>query len=254
MHQLNFTFMTKKLLFATIIILLIGLQPVKAQNANNSDTKWYSFITEKHNVPKHAVSLQVPFNPRKLGIGARYSYNFTDILRFTVDADWYFYTGPKGCMKTITPDLSTKGTTQWGRQLDINANINLVFGDGNFNFYLIAGFYGSLGHSKIDKLLKDLYSAITSDTSDDDFSDDDGDDPFGDDGNRDGGNIYHDEDGNSYIYTDKVKKYYTSGFGINAGFGVELQTSDRSRFFIEQQLSLGLMTVWMPKIGWSYCF
>ena len=240
--------MTKKLLFATIIMILIGFQPVKAQEDKPSETKWYTFITEKHEVPKHAVSVQVPFNPRKLGIGARYSYNFTDILRFTVDADWYFYTGPKGCMKTITPDLSKKGTTQWGRQLDLNANINLVFGDGNFNFYLIAGFYGSLGHSKLSKFLKELYSSITSDTSDDEFNDGENNDT------DDRGNIYHDEDGESYVYTDRVKKYYTSGFGVNTGFGVELQTSDRSRFFIEQQLSIGLMTVWMPKVGWSYCF
>ena len=236
--------MTKKLLFAAIIVLLMGFQPVKAQNDKNSDTKWYSFITEKHNVPKHAVSVQMPFNPRKVGIGARYAYNFTDILRFSVDADWYFYTTPKGCMKTITPDLTKKGTTQWGRQLDINANVNLVFGDGNFNFYLIVGFYGSLGHSKIDKLIKEMYSAIVTDggdESDDDLEPSDS-------------NIYHDDDGEAYIYTNKVKNYYTSGFGVNAGFGLELQTSDHSRFFIEQQVSIGLMTTWMPKFGWSWCF
>ena len=227
--------MTKKLLIASFIMLFLGLPTVKAQEN-----------TKIHKVPKHAVSIQMPVNNKKLGIGARYSYNFTNILRFTVDADWYYATFPKGKMNTITPDLTKKGKTPWGRQLDLNANVNLVFGEGNFNFYMIAGFYASLGHSKIDKLLKDLYSALTSETSDDGDSYDDG--------NRDDGNIYYDDDGKAYIYTDKVKKYYTSGFGVNAGFGVEYQLSERNRVFIEQQVSLGLMTTWMPKLGWSYCF
>ena len=220
----------KKLLFTVIITILIGFQSINAQNK------------EVYQVPKHAVSVQMPVNKKKIGIGVRYSYDFTNILRFTVDADWYYATFLSGRMNTITRDETKKGTTQWGRQFDLNANINLVFGDGNFNFYLIAGFYGSLGHSKIDKILKEMYFALTSDN--DDYSGGDDTDP----------NFYYDEDGTSYIYTDKIGKYYTSGIGVNAGFGVELQTSERSRFFIEQQVSVGLMTIWMPKLGWSYCF
>lgn len=224
--------MTKKLLIAAFIMLFLGIPAVNAQEHTNV-----------YKVPKHAVSVQMPINPRKMGIGARFSYNFTSILRFTVDADWYCITFPKGRMKTITRDLTKTGTTPWGRQFDINANANLVFGDGNFNFYLIVGFYSSMGYSKTGKLVKDLYTSLVSNGSDDYYDTEDYD-----------GNIYYDEEGNSYIYTDRVSKYYSQGIGINAGFGAELQTSERSRFFIEQQVSLGLMTAWMPKLGWSYCF
>ena len=223
--------MTKKLLFTALIGLFLGISALQAQNEKTI-----------YNVPKHAVSVQMPLNSRKIGIGARYSYQFTNILRFTVDGDWYYYTFPKGRVKTITRDLTTKSTANWGRQFDINANANLVFGDGNFNFYLIVGFYGSLGHSRIDKFLVDMYGAISGGGS---ISADDGID-----------NIYYDEseDGKAYIYSDRLNQFYTYGVGVNAGFGVELQTSERSRFFIEQQASIGLMMVWMPKFGWSYCF
>ena len=223
--------MTKKLLFTALIALFLGSSALQAQNQKTI-----------YNVPKHAVSVQMPLNSRKIGIGARYAYQFTNILRFTVDADWYYYTFPKGRVNTITRDLSTKSTANWGRQFDINANANLVFGDGNFNFYLIVGFYSSLGHSRIDKFLVDMYGAISG-----------GGGTISDDGVD---NIYYDEDedGKAYIYTDRINQFYTYGIGVNAGFGVELQTSERSRFFIEQQASIGLMMVWMPKFGWSYCF
>ena len=223
--------MTKKLLFTALIALFLGSSALQAQNEKTI-----------YNVPKHAVSVQMPLNSRKIGIGARYAYQFTNILRFTVDADWYYYTFPKGRVNTITRDLSTKSTANWGRQFDINANANLVFGDGNFNFYLIVGFYSSLGHSRIDKFLVDMYGAISG-----------GGGTISDDGVD---NIYYDEDedGKAYIYTDRINQFYTYGIGVNAGFGVELQTSERSRFFIEQQASIGLMMVWMPKFGWSYCF
>lgn len=223
--------MTKKLLFAALIALFLGSSALQAQNEKTI-----------YNVPKHAVSVQMPLNSRKIGIGARYSYQFTNILRFTVDTDWYYYTFPKGRVNTITRDLSIKSTANWGRQFDINANANLVFGDGNFNFYLIVGFYSSLGHSRIDKFLVDMYGAISG-----------GGEVDTDDGIE---NIYYDEDedGKAYIYSDRLDKFYTYGIGVNAGFGVELQTSERSRFFIEQQASIGLMMVWMPKFGWSYCF
>ena len=225
--------MAKKLLLTALIMLMLGIPAVKAQKAD-----------KVYEAPKRAVSVQVPVNSKKLGIGARFSYDFTKILRFTVDADWYYASFGKGRMNTITRDLTKKGTTQWGRQFDLNANVNLVFGDGNFKFYLIAGFYGSLGHSKIDKFLHEMYTAITSDTGFDDNDDDDNSDP----------NIYHDEDGESYVFTDKISKFYTSGIGVNAGFGVEYQLSERNRIFIEQQASIGLMTVWMPKLGWTWCF
>lgn len=225
--------MTKKLLCTALIALFLGSSALQAQN----EKKIY-------NVPKHAVSVQMPLNSKKIGIGARYAYQFTDILRFTVDADWYYYTFPKGRVNTITRDLTTKSTANWGRQFDLNANANLVFGDGNFNFYLIVGFYTSLGHSRMGKILADVYNAVSGGGE---VTYDDGVD-----------NIYYDydedENGKAYIYTDRLDQFYSFGIGVNAGFGVELQTSERSRFFIEQQASVGLMMVWMPKFGWSYCF
>jgi hypothetical protein len=235
--------MTKKLLFAALIALFLGFSNLQAQNEKNSENSGkenIEFKNKKFNVPKHAVSVQMPLNSRKIGIGARYAYQFTDILRFTVDTDWYYYTFPKGRVNTITRDLSTISTANWGRQFDLNANVNLVFGDGNFNFYLIVGFYTSVGHSRIDKFIVDMFGAINGDG---DVDYDDGID-----------NIYYDDEGEAYIYTDRIDQFYTYGIGVNAGFGVELQTSERSRFFIEQQAAIGLMMVWMPKLGWSYCF
>lgn len=235
--------MIKKLLFAALIALFLGFSNLQAQNEKNSENSGQEnieFKNKKFNVPKHAVSVQMPLNSKKIGIGARFSYQFTDILRFTIDADWYTYTFPKGRVNTISRDLRTISTANWGRQFDLNANANLVFGDGNFNFYLIVGFYTSLGHSRIGKILADVYSAVSGDWE---ITYDDGVD-----------NIYYDDEGNAYIYTDRLDQFYSAGIGVNAGFGVELQTSERSRFFIEQQASLGLMMVWMPKFGWSYCF
>ena len=246
--------MTKKLLFTALIALFLGTSALQAQNVNeskNSDKENIEFKNKKFVVPKHAVSVQMPLNSKKIGIGARYAYQFTDILRFTVDADWYYYTFPKGRVNTIMrdpttgqADLSTKSTANWGRQFDLNANVNLVFGDGNFNFYLIVGFYTSLGHSRMGKILADVYNAVSGGGE---VTYDDGID-----------NIYYDydedENGKAYIYTDRLDQFYSFGIGVNAGFGVELQTSERSRFFIEQQASIGLMMAWMPKFGWSYCF
>ena len=172
---------------------------------------------------RFAFSAQLPFNYNKIGIGMRFSYNFTDILRFSLDGDYYFYTRPGRTFNTIT-NAGVKDKMGWGRMVDVNPNLNFVFGEKNFHFYLITGVYFSYGYRELTNGLVGLA----------------------------GGGNYVVID-NEYYYK-KESLVPSLGIGFNGGCGIEFQTTDNLRLFFEQQLSLGLMTSWMAKLGASYCF
>ena len=56
------------------------------------------------------------------------------------------------------------------------------------------------------------------------------------------------------LITNKDKLRYVVGIGANVGCGVEYQITDKYRVFLDQQISIGVMSCWMAKIGGAYCF
>ena len=173
---------------------------------------------------KAAFSLQLPYNFYKLGIGARFAYDFTDALRFTLDGDYYYYNNPARRFHTINSAGET-GTMGWGKIWDVNPNLNFVYGENDFHFYLIFGIYFSYGYKESANTIVNIL--------------------------EDGGNA---EEINHETYYYKDKLISSVGVGLNGGCGIEFQVSDSFRWFFEQHLSLGLMTSWMAKLGISYCF
>lgn len=206
--------MFKRLLLAVLLTLVLGLPTIQAQSKQSTREN------------KHAITLQMPFNGNKTGLGLKYSYDFTDILRFNFESNYYWGMGDHRKFNTITQS-GEKGYDYWGRHFDIDANLNFVFGDGNFHFYLISGIYVALGYSELDQSLNDFGSE---------------------------GAYGEDIDGVYYYYEDKVVGSYKVGVGVNLGFGMEYQISEKIRMFLDQQLAAGMMTSWMARIGVSYCF
>lgn len=181
---------------------------INAQNSNPSKKK----------ANKHALSLQVPFNGNKAGLGLRFSYDFTKVLRFTIDGDYYFYSSDNRKFYTISSS-GALGYGYYGRQWDVNINLNFVFGEKDFHFYLITGLYYATGFHDLNRIVDD-----------------------------NGVIINH----QIYYYEDRVE--YGPGFGVNLGCGIEYQCSDKIRIFVDQQLGVGILTSWMAKLGCAYCF
>lgn len=135
--------MIKRILLAGLLTLALGMPYMKAQDSYLPETNTNDAVqiqpvlnatssTFNRTPNKFAIAPQVAYNGNKLGAGLRLSYDFTDALRFTLDGDYYFYRA-KGAYK--------------GRIADMNANLNFVFGNGDFHFYLITGVYLSYGYS-----------------------------------------------------------------------------------------------------------
>lgn len=220
-----------------LMLLFLGIPSLKAQDAYIAENKTLDMMLAPatpaptpFDAPKHAFAIQMPFNGNKFGLGLRYSYDFTKICRFSLDCSYYFYTAPERKFKTITRS-GVKGEKPWGRTFDFNPNVNFVFGNGNFHFYMITGFYISFGYSELDAAVHEV-SEI-----------------FGE------GFIWQDPDtGEEYYYEDRLDDLSDAGFGVNLGFGIEVQATERIRWFLEQHLALGLMTSFMPMMGLSICF
>lgn len=225
--------MIKKVLLTGLLTLFFGTFAMQAQDVYLSETSTNDAIliqagqnatlsNAKRTPNKFAVAPLLAYNGNKLGAGLRFSYDFTDVLRFCLDGNYYFYTTPTRRFLTIT-QTGEKGTEAWGRMFDVNPNLNFVYGNGNFHFYVIAGLYFSIGYSQIINELDGL-------------------------------------DGSQGVYINKQYYYYKEkldygvGIGINGGCGIEFQITDGFRLFFDQQLSLGLMTAWMAKLGGAFCF
>ena len=222
--------MAKKLLFTAFIMLLLGISSVNAQEKT------------KLNVPKHAVSVQLPLSLTKAGIGVRFSYDYTNNLRFTIDGNYYFYSSNRAQKRTVDRnDLTKTGTIAWGRRADLNFNANFIFGKDKFHIYLIAGFYTTVGYSNAKKIVGAFYDLATLGEIQDD-PDDDGVDNY----------VYLD-DGKKYYYKDRLDKFFSFGGGLNAGFGAEYQINERGRIFLEQHAAIGSMIGVFVKIGYTWC-
>ena len=222
--------MAKRLLFTTFLMLLLGFQTVNAQDKH------------KLNVPKHAVSVQIPLSLTKAGIGARFSYDYTDNLRFTIDGNYYFYSSIRAQKRTVDRDDLTKtGKIAWGRRADLSFNANFKFGKDNFHIYMIAGFYLTVGYSNAKKIVGAVYDLAT--LGEIQNTDDDGIDDY----------VYGD-DGYKYYYTDRLKKMFNFGGGLNVGFGADYQINEHNRVFLEQHAALGSMLGVFVKLGYTWCF
>ena len=200
--------MFKRLLLTGLLTIILCLPTIQAQTKSTRENR-------------HAFTLQMPFNNNKVGVGLKYSYDFTKILRFNLESNYYFGLGDNRKFNTITTS-GEKGYNYWGRHFDFDVNLNFVFGDGNFHFYLITGLYVSVGY-------KEAHQAIN-----------------GQPGITLGNTFYY--------YKDEVEKVYGVGLGVNLGFGIEYQISEKIRVSLDQQLAAGGLISWMARVGVSYCF
>ena len=144
--------MVNKLLLVGLLTFVFGMTSTKAQDSYLSETNTNDVVliqagqnatlsTANRTSKKFAVAPQLAYNGNKLGAGLRLSYDFTDALRFSLDGDYYFYTAKGGYA---------------GRLMDLNPNLNFVFGNGDFHFYMITGIYFSIGYSMLLDDLTDL--------------------------------------------------------------------------------------------------
>ncbi len=173
---------------------------------------------------KLSLGVQGAFNFNKTGVGARFGYDFTDILRFTVDGTYYLTA--KNSMN-VFQGTQVIETLNKGRLWDANVNLNFVFGEKNFHFYLISGLGFTYGYK---------FGFV------DDF----------------GHNIYN-ANGTYVGYgitEDEMDKCHRIGVSLNAGCGIEWQITPAIRWNLEQSLNIGLpsLTTWMCKTGIAYCF
>lgn len=230
--------MTKKLLFTAFLMLLFGLQAVNAQENSNLDNK----PLRLSNLPNHAISIQLPVSLTKVGIGVRFSYDYTPNLRFTIDGNYYFHSSRRATKYTVDRyDTLNRGTIAWGRRADLNFNANFIFGREQFHIYLIAGFYTTVGYSQAGKIMSTVYDLVTLGEitiTEDDFIE----------------NTVYLDDGKKYYYKDRLDRFFTFGGGINVGFGAEYQINQRSRIYFEQHAAIGSMVGIFIKAGYSWCF
>lgn len=171
---------------------------------------------------KLSLGLQGAFNFNKTGVGARFGYDFTDILRFTVDGTYY-----STANETLDVYQGTKltNTLNKGRLWDANVNLNFVFGEKNFHFYLISGLGFTYGYKfglVFDREIYDNYGNVVA---------------YG-------------------ITEDDVWECQRIGVSLNGGFGIEWQITPAFRWNLEQTLNIGLpsLSTWMCKTGVAYCF
>ncbi len=225
----------KKTLLTLVVFFCLGVSFAKAQDAFVSESILNESLllqTSPSTSPlptdsnkKMAVGLYLGNTISRTGVGLNWSYDFTKILRFSLDGNYYLYGRPGIRFNTITP-TGEKGESFWGRDYDVNANLNFVFGDGNFHFYLLTGLYFAHAYRE---------SKNTGGIFDLGLFDD---------------NSSVGEDGKTYYNTDDLKG--SIGFGLNTGCGIEYIISDAVRISLDHQLSLGILTMWSLRLGVSY--
>lgn len=182
---------------------------------------------------KFAVGMRVPYNFTRFGLGVNASYNFTKVLRFSLGFDYYLTAKESKHFKTIDPS-GNKGEDFWGWKWNFSPNLNFVFGDGDFHFYIIGGLYLSGGYHQIASLLTSDWTPEYDENGYVDYGD------------------YVVIKGEDYFKTDKIVNGI--GIGVNIGCGIEYQVSEKFRISLDQELSLGLRTNWMMHLGAAYCF
>ena len=230
--------MTKKLLYTAFLMFLFGLQAVNAQENSNFE----NHSLRLSNLPKHAISFQIPVSLTKAGVGVRFSYDYTENVRFTIDGNYYFHSSRRATKYTVDRyDTLNTGTIAWGRRADLNFNANFIFGREQFHIYLIAGFYTTVGYSQAGKIMSTVYDLVTLGEitiTEDDFIE----------------NTVYLDDGKKYYYKDQLDKFFSFGGGLNVGFGAEYQIDQHNRLYFEQHAAIGSMVGIFIKAGYSWCF
>lgn len=198
----------KKFVMIATILVAMSFSGVKSQNN------------------KHSVGIETSYNFLKAGIGARYGYDFTNILRFTIDGTYYLTSSRS---LDVYKGTSKTRTLRNGRLWESNANINLVFGEKKFHFYLLTGIGFAYGY-KVKGLL-DSFKDLK----------------------------LYDENGNYIgegITESQVSSHSRIGLSLNGGCGIEWQITPNFCWNFEQSLNIGLpsLTTWMWRTGVAYCF
>lgn len=206
--------MKKLVIVIALICAGMGLNGVNAQ--------------DKQDKKDVSIGVQGAFNPNKTGVGVRLGFDFTEILRFTLDGTYYLTA--KKTMDVFQGETITRTLNQ-GRLWDGNINLNFVFGRNNFHFYLITGLGITYGYK-----FNGLTDAL-------------------------GGFAYDhtDANGNSIGYgidEDHVTEAMRFGVSLNGGFGIEWQIVPALRWNLEQTVNIGIpsLTTWMCKTGLAFCF
>lgn len=235
----------KKTLSSLVVFFCLGVSFAKAQDAFVSESILNESLllqtsTSTSPLPtdsnkKMAVGLYLGNTISRTGVGLNWSYDFTKILRFSLDGNYYLYGRPGIRFNTITP-TGEKGESFWGRNYDVNANLNFVFGDGNFHFYLLTGLYFAHAYRESTNSVSGLLNF-------DNYHE------YNEDGYYNNGSYYV-EGGKLYYNTDHLDG--SIGFGFNAGCGIEYVISDAVRISLDHQLSLGILTMWSLRLGVSY--
>lgn len=206
--------LVKKLLVVAILLAGTNFGVVKAQEQEKN---------------KKAIGVQTAFTSKRAGIGIKYGYNFTDMLRFAFESNYYL--SSKESYDVYDESYKKIGKVMDGRLWDFNSNLNFVFGDKNFHFYLIGGIGFAYGH-KFSRLTNEFTNEI--------------------------GSVYDDK-GNYVGYgilEDDVLLHKRFGIALNSGCGIEWQITPAIRWHLENTFELALpsLSAWRVKTGLSYCF
>ena len=136
--------MIKKVLLVGLLTIAFGMPALKAQDCIRENKERAVYLGQnssdnmstqmKTDAGKFSIGIQIPHNimvgydnSLKMGIGARFTYDFTKMLRISVDADYYL-------LKPVDTKIEDLGE-QW----DANFNFNFVFGERDFHIYFLVG-------------------------------------------------------------------------------------------------------------------
>ncbi len=170
---------------------------------------------------KRSLGAELDYNFMRLGLGVKYGYNFTDVCRFVLQADYYILSS-----RPVNEEAGSMSSLFWGRWFDIAPSLNFVYGNGDFHFYLITGLSIGFGYNEGLNIL----SSISEDGA-------------------------HDENGDGKFQRNEL--IGNPSFGFRLGCGVEYNISDSFRLYWEQALDLAFpisSTNWMMRLGGAYCF
>ena len=148
--------MIKKVLLVGLLTIAFGMPALKAQDCIRENKERAVYLGQnssdnmstqmKTDAGKFSIGIQIPHNvmftaPKslKMGIGARFTYDFTKILRISIDADYYLLK-PDGYFNAYIGmyHFLTK-INDLGEQWDANFNFNFVFGERDFHIYFLLG-------------------------------------------------------------------------------------------------------------------
>ena len=126
---------TKSLTMGSTVSLQSGESSIMNNSLSLGRPKYRS-----NNAGKFSIGGQVDYNLFRFGVGVKFSYDFTDILRFVFQGDYFIFS---------TRPINGDGVSCFftGRQFDMSPAMNFVFGKNDFHFYIIAGLAVGWGYS-----------------------------------------------------------------------------------------------------------